>query len=155
MHNDFDETIPYSPEELMPGRISIGPIKGVDGKYLLKNLPEYNLYIPRGEGASMNARMTSAGFLVEIEGPGVLGYLVDDEGFQASETDLENFAVKPLEFNDQIVITGDHLVDKDIKVLCKTVIRMRSEGLLRPAPIAEVFVTRVGAGIGVDNLRKG
>ncbi len=155
MYIDRDDDMFDYPVYVMPGRLAIGPIKGLDGEGLLKRLQEYSLYIPQCDGASMSMRNTSAGVTVEVEGPGVFGYLIDEDGFQAPETKLEDFADTLLEYNDRVVISGEHLVDPDIKVLCKTVIRIRTEGVLYPVPFAEVFVTRVGAGIGVDNMQKG
>jgi hypothetical protein len=154
MFDDAAEMPEKSYQPVFDGRFSFGPVKGIDGKRLLQRLTDFNLSIPRGEGDMINARMTRQGFMIEVEGPGIVGYLLDEEGVQPEEDLLEEFAVDLLKANDTLVIEGEHLVHKDIKMMCKTVIRM-DESLPRPHPVVEVFMTRVGAGIGVDNMRKG
>ncbi len=151
---EMPDEMPETPAKYFEGRISIGPIQGTDGKHLLARLEEFGLTIPRSDEDVVDARMTPQGFMVEIEGPGIVGYLLDESGFQVDDDDLADFAAGFLEANDAVVIAGEHLVHKDIKMICKSVVRM-DRSLPRPEPVAEVLMTRIGAGIGVDNMRKG
>ncbi|MEY8802111.1 hypothetical protein AB9K35_17680 [Leisingera sp. XS_AS12] len=149
MNFDSEAEKPVSLVPMMDGSIKLGPIKGAKGREVMTRMLACDLHIPREEGALFTARSTLEGFEMRAEGPGVMGYLVDSEGFEASETDLEYFAKPLLEHNSQIIIEGSHLVDRDIKVLCRTIIE-RDPNM--PSGVSVTFWrSRIGAGIGVDH----
>lgn len=128
---------------MMEGKIQIGPFAKVEGRDVLTRMMAFDLQVPREPGALFVARSGPNGFLIQAEGPGVFGYLVDSEGFEADESDLISFARPFLPLCGAIRIEGSHMIDYDMRMICRTVIE--------PSPEVGVAITnwrkRVGASV--------
>ncbi|MCW3782981.1 hypothetical protein OM960_15640 [Defluviimonas sp. CAU 1641] len=116
------ESNPEASAQMMDGLITIGPVKGINGTDFLRRMLKYNLHVARDEGAAYSARGTRDGFVITAQGPGVLGYLVDRDGLEASRSDLEDFARRLIAPGQDILIEGWHMTGDDEKLLCRTVI---------------------------------
>lgn len=135
-----------SPIPMLDGRILLGPVRGATGKDVLRELRAHGLFVARDDGALYTTRMTKEGFVIQAEGPGVRGYLVDSEGFEADETDLVYFARTLLSSSGPIRIEGSHMVDSRMRLVCRTTLEVDSEVGVRVTS----WRHRVGPGLAND-----
>lgn len=146
MDFDKDSDTPPSHIPMMEGRIKVGPFRKQKGRDIIMRMMSCDLHVAREEGALYHARNTQDGFLIQSEGPGVFGYLVDCDGFEADESDLAHFAKPLVEICGPITIEGSHMIDHDMRMICRTV--------LEADPILGVKITswrkRVGSGVDAD-----
>jgi hypothetical protein len=146
MDFEQDSDTPPSHIPMMEGRIKVGPFRKQKGRDILMRMMACDLQVSREEGAVYFARNTPDGFMIQSEGPGVFGYLVDSDGLEADESDLVQFAKPLVEICGPITIDGAHMVDNDMRMICRTV--------LEEDPVLGVRITcwrkRVGAGINAE-----
>ncbi|MBW3243398.1 hypothetical protein KUV57_12060 [Epibacterium sp. DP7N7-1] len=135
--------VPPSHVPMMEGRITVGPFKKQKGRDILMHMMSCDVQVAREEGALYYARNTRDGFLIQAEGPGVFGYLVDEEKLEADESALVEFAKPFVKECGPITIEGSHMIDNDMRMVCRTV--------LEDDPLLGVKITcwrkRVGSGV--------
>ncbi|WP_411839610.1 hypothetical protein [Paracoccus sp. ME4] len=106
----------------LDGKITVGPIRlprGWNGMQLMRRMEEFGLVIARESQASFSMKPSLGSFAMAAEGPGVLGYLVDDLLLEAEETELERFA-KPLLKGLPFEISGEHELGDGKRLRCRT-----------------------------------
>lgn len=106
----------------MEGKITVGPVRlprGWNGMQLMRRMEEFGLSISREDQATFSMQPGLGSFSMTAEGPGVLGYLVDEDLLEAEETDLERFA-RPFMKGLPFEITGEHELGGGKRLRCQT-----------------------------------
>lgn len=140
----------------MTGRILIGPLPSdAATEDIEEALERYNLFIARDADVELDIVKTADGAFMTAEGYGVKGYLVDSDGLEAAESDVEDFFARFLRPSGTIGINGRHEAPGGVIILCRTTIRLCPErgcqiaaqrthvaldngpGLIKPSRISE------------------
>lgn len=102
-----------------PGRIFMGPFPGVSLEEFMTALDvsdEYGIRLSSGF-SSITHEDTPEGLYLQAIGPGVTGYLLDQDGSEADSSDVEAFLRRVLPEGARITISGSYSLE------CGTVIR--------------------------------
>lgn len=109
----------------MPGSLMIGPLEEKAAERFLELLEQNDLWITREDAPVTITMALPDVWIVNAEGPDVLGYLQGSDGCEAATHDVERLGRSVLPEGGSLKIRGMHRVQDDHFVVCTMVLTKR------------------------------
>lgn len=109
----------------MPGSLMIGPLTEQAVQRFPELLEQNDLWITREDAPVSITMAIHDVWIVNAEGPDVLGYLQGPDGCEAPSHDIERFARAVLPEGGSLKIRGMHRVEDDHFVVCTMALSKR------------------------------
>lgn len=97
------------------GRLRAGPFDVEHVGALYMAMEKWGIR-PGADGSQGMVSLTPEGIMLSAQGEGVTGYLVDDEGLEVTDTDLDRFIIETVRPGSACHITGHYCPSRDLMI---------------------------------------